>query len=207
MFPPKVTMIPHLDAAEWSRIDTLLRKSLAAREACRANPHNARAVHQAWQPISRILDLFREESFTKTNHLELTDVSPYGQGALTALTDIIWAFSNGPVTEQLDCPQTAVDLYAYFARDLYNVWLQANSRREGGDMARLFRTVTNELADWTLITSDDTARPGLSNSPRRGMAAHAWVMTNSMVLHHSEEVVAAKRLWEERCGVFTVISD
>ncbi|KAF3359767.1 hypothetical protein VdG1_01965 [Verticillium dahliae VDG1] len=172
-------MIPHLDAAEWSRIDTLLRKSLAAREACRANPHNARAVHQAWQPISRILDLFREESFTKTNHLELTDVSPYGQGALTALTDIIWAFSNGP----------------------------ANSRREGGDMARLFRTVTNELADWTLITSDDTARPGLSNSPRRGMAAHAWVMTNSMVLHHSEEVVAAKRLWEERCGVFTVISD
>ncbi|KAG7132042.1 hypothetical protein HYQ45_009492 [Verticillium longisporum] len=200
-------MIPHLDAAEWSRIDTLLRKSLAAREACRANPHNARAVHQAWQPISRILDLFREESFTKTNHLELTDVSPYGQGALTALTDIIWAFSNGPVTEQLDCPQTAVDLYAYFARDLYNVWLQANSRREGGDMARLFRTVTNELADWTLITSDDTARPGLSNSPRRGMAAHAWVLTNSMVLHHSEEVVAAKRLWEERCGVFTVISD
>ncbi|RGP79421.1 hypothetical protein FLONG3_2476 [Fusarium longipes] len=195
-----------LDAKTWKEIDTLIRKALEARETYRPGPRNARTMSEAWKPIMRLIAKFPDGTFTKNKHEEIADINPYGTEVLTALTECIWAFSLGPVLDDLDCPQTATDLYSYFGQDLYQVWYHSE-QMETKRWASLFRDVTNDVADYRLITTDTAPRQGLTNSPRAAMAAHAWVITNAM--SGSDDIgqdIAdrAKRLWESRCGPFVV---
>ncbi|KAI8711297.1 hypothetical protein NCS52_01505700 [Fusarium sp. LHS14.1] len=90
-------------------------------------------------------------------------------------------------------------------KDIANI--NPYGKEDNSGWAALFRDVTNDAADDNLITTDTTARPGLVNSPRAAMAAHAWVITNSMC--GSGEVAhaianRARQLWERRCGPFVV---
>ncbi|RFN47638.1 hypothetical protein FIE12Z_8095 [Fusarium flagelliforme] len=183
----------------WRDIDNLIRGALSAREAYRKHSHNVRTSAAAWRPIMKLLSKFPENTF---NHNEVADISPYGRELLVAFTNGMWAFSLGPVLDGLDCPQTATDLYSYFVQDLYQVWYNTDWEGRGrSDYATLFSEVTNDLADWNLTTRDTAIRPGLTNSPRAAMAAHAWIVTNAM--HMSGEVdrnivQRAKELWETR---------
>ncbi|KAI8648496.1 hypothetical protein LRP88_02269 [Fusarium phalaenopsidis] len=197
-----------LDAQAWRDIDALIRNALQARETYRTGPKNPRTMAAAWKPIMELLAKFPEGTFTKNDHKDVANINPYGKEVLTAFTEGIWAFSSGPVLDDLDCPQTATDLYSYFGQDLYQVWYNSEPEpKDNSGWAALFRDVTNDAADDNLITTDTTARPGLVNSPRAAMAAHAWVITNSMC--GSGEVAhaianRARQLWERRCGPFVV---
>ena len=192
----------------WRDIESLIRKALSAREAYRQHSQNVRTSAAAWRPIMKLLSKFPENTF---NHPEVSDISPYGKEVLVAFTNVIWAFSLGPVLEDLDCPQTATDLYSYFVQDLYQVWYNTDLEgKERATYSALFSEVTNDLANHSLITRDTTVRPGLVNSPRAAMAAHAWIVTNAM--HGSGEVDKivvrrAKELWEARCGSFVVTTN
>lgn len=194
----------HLDVQTWKDIESLIRKALEARETYRTGSKDARATAAAWRPVMKLLAKFPEDTFSKNDNQNIVDIDPYGKEVLNAFTEGIWAFSLGPVLDDLDCPQTATDLYSYFAQDLYQVWYRSESHNS---WAALFRQVTNHVADYSLITMDTTPRPGLTNSPRAAMAAHAWVITNSM--SGSDETGwaianAARQLWEDRCGPFVV---
>ncbi|KAJ4024658.1 hypothetical protein NW766_000898 [Fusarium irregulare] len=192
----------------WRDIDVLIRRALGTREAYRQHSQNVRTSAAAWRPIMKLLSKFPENTF---NHPEVSDISPYGKEVLVAFTNVIWAFSLGPVLEDLDCPQTATDLYSYFVQDLYQVWYNTDLEgRERATYSALLSEVTNDLANHNLITRDTTVRPGLVNSPRAAMAAHAWIVTNAM--HGSGEVDKivvrrAKELWEARCGSFVVATN
>jgi hypothetical protein len=195
-----------LDAQTWKEIDALIQKALGAREAYRTGTKDARTMAAAWRPIMRLLSKFPEGTFTRNNHEEIADIDPYGREVLTAFTEGIWAISLGPVLDDLDCPQTATDLYSYFGQDLYQVWYNSEPK-DHNNWAALFREVTNNIADYNLITTDTTPRSGLTNSPRAAMAAHAWVITNSMSgSSNAGHAIAnnARQLWEDRCGPFVV---
>ena len=196
-------MVILLSDQTWRDIESLIRKALSARETYRTQSQNARTSAAAWNPIMKLLFKFPENTF---NHTEVTDINPYGMEVLVAFTEGIWAFSLGPVLHDLDCPQTATDLYSYFAQDLYQVWYNTNGR--GRIYATLFSEVTNSVADYNLITMDAVTRPGLVNSPRAAMAAHAWIITNSMHGSHEWEMTQrARELWEARCGSFVVATN
>lgn len=153
-----------------------------------------------WAPLSRAISLFPDGTFT-TDHSAKDVFEPYGKEAVLAQTEVLWAFSNGAMLPDLDCPQRAADLYQWFCQDLYHFW-----PRGGSGFNRLISNVTDNLADWRLITHDTTLREGLENSPRAGMAAHAFVVTNAMTRDRLA-VEEAKRRWESRCGSFTVVRD
>lgn len=61
----------------------------------------------------KLLAKFPEGTFTK-DHSAVIDAEQYSKSTLIALTEAIWAFSLGPVLDDLGCPQTATDLYSYF---------------------------------------------------------------------------------------------
>jgi hypothetical protein len=201
-----VAMDTALEPKDWKDIEALIQKALGARETYRTGAKDARSMAAAWRPIMRLLTKFPEGTFTKNNHQDISDLDPYGKEVLTAFTEGMWAFSLGPVLDDLDCPQTATDLYSYFGQDLYQIWY-GSEPKDKNNWAGLFRDVTNEVADYKLITLDTTARPGLGNSPRAAMAAHAWVITNSMCgsgnIGHAI-ASEARQLWETRCGPFEV---
>jgi len=79
----------------------------------------------------KLFSKFPENTF---NHTEISDMSPYGKEELVAFTETISAFSLGPVVDDLDCPQTATDLYSYFAKDLYQVWYNTGWEGRGRSM-------------------------------------------------------------------------
>ncbi|KAK6702048.1 hypothetical protein SNK04_011954 [Fusarium graminearum] len=195
-----------LDVQDWKDIESLIQKALGAREAYRTGTKDARAMAAAWRPIMRLLAKFPEGTFTKNNNQDIADIDPYGKEVLTTFTEGMWAFSLGPVLDDLDCPQTATDLYSYFGQDLYQVWYNSEPK-DKNNWAALFQDVTNKVTDYNLITNDTTARAGLDNSPRAAMAAHAWVITNSMCgsgdVGHAI-ASEARQLWETRCGPFVV---
>ncbi|RBR08368.1 uncharacterized protein FIESC28_10273 [Fusarium coffeatum] len=187
----------------WRDIESLIREALSARETYRTQAQNARTSAAAWKPVMKLLSKFPENTF---NHTEVTDINPYGREVLVAFTEGIWAFSLGPILHDLDCPQTATDLYSYFAQDLYQVWYNTDGR--GRTYATLFSEVTNSVADYNLITMDAVARQGLVNSPRAAMAAHAWIITNAMHGNNDWEMIQrARELWEARCGPFVVATN
>jgi hypothetical protein len=199
-------MATALDAEAWKSLDTLIRKALKERETYRTGTQNGRTRTAAWKPIAQLLAKFPEGPFTKNDHRDIINIDPYGKEVLTALTEGIWAFSLGPVLDDLDCPQTATDLYSYFGQDLYQVWYHSEPR-DKNIWAALFREVTNDTADDNLITKDTAVRHGLVNSPRAAMGAHAWVITNSMTgndEHEKRIVNSARQFWEKRCGPFVV---
>ena len=194
-------MAASLDPATLREIEKLISESLGMQEKYRQHefgrPFSAVKI---WAPLSRAITLFPDGTFT-TDHSVNDSFQPYGKEALLAQTEVIWAFSNGSTLPDLDCPQKAVDLYQYFCWDLYQFWHRGSS-----GFKDLCSDVTNNLADWRLITHDTTSREGLENSPRAGMAAHAFIVTNGMTADE-EEVGEAKRKWESRCGSFTVVRD
>ncbi|KAH8694347.1 hypothetical protein BGZ61DRAFT_451835 [Ilyonectria robusta] len=195
-------MAATLDLATLQRIEELIEKSLGAREQYRANP-SSKTIAEFWRYLGQALSLFPEGTF-KDNVLDPANLNPYESEMIIAQTEAIWAFSNGTQTDDLDCPQRAVDLYSGFAKDLYNFWYYKATGKNA--FANLCHTVTNTLTNWSLITQDTRRRQGLQNSPRAGMAAYAFVITNSMIGDWTIRN-QTKQLWAERCGTFTVVQD
>jgi hypothetical protein len=193
-----------IDPQTWTEIDGLISKALDAREKYRQGPQNQRTMAATWKPIMQLLGKFPEGTFTTYDYDTMANIDPYSEEVLATFTEIIWAFSSGPVLDGLDCPQTATDYYSYYTQDLYQVWYRSEPS-EHSTWASLFRKVTNNIANYNLITTDTTPRPGLVNSPRAAMAAHAWIVTNSMCGSGPEShatAVRARQLWEDRCGHF-----
>ncbi|KAM0432452.1 hypothetical protein ACHAQK_009677 [Fusarium lateritium] len=196
-----------VDPQTWIEIDGLISKALDARERYRQGPQNQQTMTATWKPIMRLLHKF--PGGTLTTHNYDTNINPYSEEILATFTEIMWAFSSGPILDGLDCPQTATDYYSYFTRDLYQIWYRSEPS-EKRTWASLFRKVTNDIANYDLITTDTTSRSGLVNSPRAAMAAHAWIVTNSMCGSGpvGDAIAArARQLWEDRCGHFVEIEN
>ncbi|CAJ0540853.1 Ff.00g077580.m01.CDS01 [Fusarium sp. VM40] len=186
----------------WIEIGDLISKALDAREKYRKGPQNQRTMATTWKPIERLLHKFPEGTFTTYDYDTVSNIDPYCEEVLATFTEIIWAFSSGPVLDGLDCPQAATDYYSYFGQDLYQIWYRSS---DNSTWSTLFSRVTNDIANYSLITTDTTSRSGLVNSPRAAMAAHAWVITNSMCgSGPASHAIAtkARQLWEDRCGHF-----
>lgn len=193
-----------VDSQTWIEIGDLISKTLDAREKYRQGPQNQRTMAATWKPIVRLLHKFPEGTFTTYDYDTVSNIDPYSEEVLATFTEIIWAFSSGPVLDELDCPQTATDYYSYYGQDLYQIWYRSEPRDQT-TWVTLFSRVTNDIANYNLITTDTTSRPGLVNSPRAAMAAHAWVITNSMCgSGPASHAIAtrARQLWEDRCGHF-----
>ncbi|SPJ81624.1 uncharacterized protein FTOL_09029 [Fusarium torulosum] len=198
-----------VDPQTWIEIDGLISKALDAREKYRQGPQNQRTMAATWKPIMRLLSKFPEGTFTTYDYDTMTNIDPYSEEVLTTFTEIIWAFSSGPILNELDCPQIATDYYSYYTRDLCQIWYRSEPS-DHSTWANLFRKVTNNIANYKLITTDTTSRPGLVNSPRAAMAAHAWIVTNSMCDSSPDShaiAVRARQLWEDRCGHFVEIEN
>jgi hypothetical protein len=188
-------MAADLSLETLKEIDALISKCLGVREQFRQ--HGTLAINKVCAPVLQSAALFPDGTF---EHNPVLDFETYGENLLRMQTEGIWAFSYGTRTEDLDCPQKAADFYLYFTQDLYNNWYSSTGKQRS-KFASLYRDITNDKANWSLITQDTTPREGNTNSPRAAIAASAFILTNSMTSNR-EICDKAEKLWVDRCGGF-----
>jgi hypothetical protein len=176
-------------------IDALISKCLRVREQFRR--HGTPATSKVCAPVLQSAALFPDGTF---EHNPVSDLEPYGKNLLRMQTEVIWAFSSGTPTEDLDCPQRAADFYLYFTQDLCNNWYYSTEKQQS-EFASLYRDITNDEANRSLITQDSIPREGNTNSPRAAIAASAFILTNPMTFDRKIRDKAEKQ-WVDRCGGF-----
>ncbi|KAK4460890.1 hypothetical protein QBC42DRAFT_347629 [Cladorrhinum samala] len=201
-----------LPIATLEKIEDLIAKSNGARLEYRkahnhGTPVNAKLAQKISMLVAKAASLFPEGTFKNGTEV---DIDPYGEGLIRLTTEVIWAFSSGPASKTLDCPQRAADHYQIFGDDLYNRHLHiANSSRvESAKFDSMIMSVTDKKASWKLITADEKPRPGLVNSPRAAIGAFAFRITNAIIYSQKSPTVdESQKLWVARCGKFTFMEN
>lgn len=194
------------------KIEDLIAKSNGARLEYRkththGSPVNGKLAQKVWMLVVKAASLFPEGTFKNGTEV---NIDPYGEGLILLTTEVIWAFSSGPASKTLDCPQRAADHYQFFGEDLYNrrLHIAKISSAEVAKFDRMIMTITDVKASWKLITADAKPRPGLANSPRAAIGAFAFRITNAIIYSQNSQVVnESQKLWIARCGKFTFVQN
>lgn len=130
----------------------------------------------------------------------------YQANSLCLQTELCWALSSLPPQKDHNWSQMGVSAYEGLQLQLYNWWLSLSSdRAQQAAFVQMSTHVTNQVANWKLITTDDVKEDNLKNSPRKGMGRVAFMMTHAVVSGYPRLEQEVRNLWVQRCGEFDLM--
>ncbi|KAH8880487.1 hypothetical protein GQ53DRAFT_833231 [Thozetella sp. PMI_491] len=147
--------------------------------------------------LIKATSLFPEGTFVDLE----SDISFFQKNSLRLQTELCWALSKLPATDDFDSAQMGQMAYEGLLHEYY----QKRLSDDNGGLEFMFmcKHVTNNEANWELITEDTTKRPNMVIGPRAGIGRIAFMFSNAINFGGGEDF-GAKVLWVQRCGDFPV---
>ncbi|KAF2758704.1 hypothetical protein EJ05DRAFT_476017 [Pseudovirgaria hyperparasitica] len=179
-------------------IDDYVTSALQARAALRYNKADEKAL------LNLRKALYRAHQLLNIAH-DVTEATE--DDLLQYHIELPWAYSSavGNPAVPGDCAQMGADHYSALCQELYDAFSNPGKDTLVSDTAFGEKVIhiTNNVANYTLVTADVVKRTGRKNAPRGQIAALAWACTNSMSKRGEKAVEDAEKLWVQRCGQFT----